>query len=90
MKKLLVALTAVMFVFGAASAQASVLSETNKALNKANQTMNTVNQVNSNVEYAKKQNTETARANAKQAAKNAAKNEAKRQTNSFWDRLFNR
>ena len=90
MKKLLTILTVTVFVFGTAAVQASVLSETNKALNKANQTMNTVNQVNSNVEYAKKQNTKTARENAKQAAKNAAKNEAKRQTNSFWDRLFNR
>lgn len=78
MKKILVLLAVVMFIFGSTIAQADVYSETHRTLNKIETTLD---RVDNNIQTARNENT-------KENVKSSAKAEAKRKTNSFWDRIF--
>lgn len=87
MKKLLTLTMAVLFSATVLGANASWLSETNKALNRANTTMDTVNKIDTNIKKAKTKKRKT-KAERKAAVKNAAKSEAKNQASKAIDKLF--
>lgn len=78
MRKILVLLVVVMFVFGTTVTQADVYTETHNTLNKIETTLD---RVDNNIQTARN-------ANTKENVKSTAKAEAKRKTNSFWDRIF--